>query len=181
MEISDLLRLDEADVNNDGGFKTTASIIYADDIANWPGLVPVPAGEEDLVSLDPAGGDITAKVGKRWSKFTVQIEKMGGDFSSEGSVGSLNTVSAPVITFDNLTKKQVGWLKNLKNKPIVVMVKDLANQQIIFGEPDLAAYFQSYSGSWGTAAGDDKQLTFTLRAIGEPFYYEGNISYEVVV
>lgn len=176
MDISDVLR---NDANNDGGFQTILSIIPASDIDVFPGLKAAPATDLDLVTMEV--GEITAKVGKRWTKIETNIEKIGNKLSSEGSVGSLNLVNSPTITLDNLTDKEYAFLVGVLNKPVVIGMKDLLGKQPVYGTPELPAYITEASGDSGTAVSDDKSLTITVRSISPAAFYAGGFSYVAVV
>lgn len=167
--------------NNDGGHAIVASLItLADfDATSYPGLVAAPATNADLVTLE--AGDMTAIVGKKWTKLQAMIEKIGASLSSEGSAGSKNLVSMPKIRLENLTAEELGFVKSLKSVPLLIVLKDLAGTQWLYGTPDLPCYLEEVNGDWGTAAADDKFIEFTLRHIAEPHVYPGSISYAVVV
>ena len=175
-----LFDITQSTANNDGGHAIVASIIpLADlDTSSFPAIAGSSTNAE-FVTL--AAGDITAVVGKKWIKLQAQIEKIGAAVSSEGSTGSKTLVSMPKLRFENLTASELGFVKNLKSIPCLVVLKDLSGVQWIYGTPDLPAYVEEISGDFGTAVADDKFIEVTLRHIAEPLVYPGNISYAVVV
>lgn len=170
----------QSTANNDGGHSIVASIIPLADfsVSSWPGLAGT-ATNAEFVTLDT--GDMVAVSGKKWIKLQAQIEKIGASISSEGSTGSKNIVSMPKIRLENLTASELGFVKNLKSIPCLIVLKDLAGVQWCYGTPDLPAYVEEITGEFGVAAGDDKFIEVTLRHIAEPLVYPGAISYVAVV
>lgn len=171
----------QSNKNNDGGHSIVASFLSLEDLdaTSWPGLIASPTTNGEAVTLDT--GDIVAKSTKKWIKVSTEIEMNGAALSSEGSPGSLSLVGAPVIKFNNLTEEELGFVKNIKNKQGLWVLKDMAGTQWCYGTPDLPAKLQEMAGDMGRAIADDKFLEFTIRSVQEPAVYPGAISYAAVV
>ena len=171
----------QSTTNNVGGHKITVAIIDADkvDPTSWPALAGNSSYEEEATF---ATGDITAKVGEKWSKIECETEMIGSTLSSEGSPGSPNMVAAPKIRFNNFGAAEMGILKHFQGgKQVIMALTTLNGGTWIYGSPELPCKTSELSGDFGAAAGDDKFAEMTFRCIDVPTLYDGTISYETVV
>jgi hypothetical protein len=171
----------QSTANNDGGHSIIASFLPLTDldVSSWPALTAAPTTNALTLTLE--AGDIDAVSGKKWVKISTQTEMIGADIGSEGSVGSISMVGSPKVRFNNCTGEELGFINSKKNVPGLMVLKDRAGVQWLYGSPDFPCYLSEASGSFGTNNADDKFAEFTLRSIDLPKIYTGAISYIVVV
>lgn len=111
-----------------------------------------------------------------WRSFPNTIEKGAYSFRFEGPKGSKTLVEEYQFQIDGLDAAQLEFVGWLKNGAYSFLAPDNAGTTHVLGRPDSPAFVETAEGNTGSAPGDERMITVTVRAISPNFMvYEGAI------
>lgn len=172
IEIEDLLKTSGQD--NDGGLGVFCYYARHKDIKTWPAVVAAPATYKERVTAD---GDFVFETGACFKRFQNTLEKSSLESQGVGERDSRSAENLYNIQHPGNKESVIGWLEEMKNEDLVVVVVDVAsNTKRILGSEHLPASFESFNVTSGMAVADEKRVIATIKSIGRiaPFY-EGDL------
>ena len=152
-----------------------APVIYAiekDDIATWPAMTATPTTNAQKSTR--SGSTFTCKTGKKFEK--IELTANTGELEIKTSGGPRQ--NSPMSTFKckraGLSAAAIGWLKQNKNKELVLVVPDRNGLQVILGDEVQGAFLTEGSSKTGVKSGDERGLDFNFTYEGfEPTVWAG--------
>lgn len=142
--------------------------------------IPMPKniGDEgyDFESAVTVEEDLEFVAGKGFGKITVQSDTGEVRLELPGNKGNKKTKSVFEFTVAGNNKKTLGFLRTMKNIPMLFVVTERDGQKRQIGDKYNPAYMMEVAGTTGKTGEDDKAVTFTIEAYGVPIVYEGVIT-----
>lgn len=122
---------------------------------------------------------ITFLAGKGFGQITVQSDSGEVMVELVGNKGNKKTKSAFAFYVPGNSKKLLGFLRALKNVPMLYLVTERDGQKRLIGDKFNPAYMSEAKGTTGKGGEDDKGIQFTIESFCIPIVYESTIQLPV--
>lgn len=162
--------------SNAAGVKQIGYTCPVEEFAGWPAYSSGTAAGDTVRVTAPF--DFTgAPSGKGfWRSFPNTIEKGSYKFTLEGPKASKTILEEYTFQIDGLDAAQLEFVNYLKNGAYVFLAPDNAGTTHVIGRNDSPAFVETSEGNTGSAPGDERMITVTVRGISDKFMvYEGAI------
>lgn len=130
----------------------------------------------DYESAVTVATDITFAAGKGFGKISLQSDTGEVLLALVGNKGNKKTKSSFNFYVPSNSKKLLGFVRTMKNVPMLFAVTERDGQKRLIGDKFNPAYLSEVAGTTGKGGEDDKGFQFTIEAYGVPIVYEGVIT-----
>jgi len=111
--------------------------------------------------------------GKGFANLKVQPDTGEVKLDLVGNKGNKKTKSSFDFFVPGNDKKKLGFVRTLKNTPLLISVPERDGQNRFIGDKYNPAYITEAAATTGKTGEDDKGIHFTIEAYGVPIVYEG--------
>ncbi|PZO33195.1 MAG: hypothetical protein DCE86_05410 [Flavobacteriaceae bacterium] len=124
--------------------------------------------------------DIVFQAGKGFGAITIQSDMGEVKVDLVGNKGNKKTKSSFEFYVPGNSKKLLGFLRTVKNIPMVFCVTERDGQKRLIGDKFNPAYLTEVAGTTGKGGEDDKGFQFTIESYCIPIVYSGALQLPVV-
>jgi hypothetical protein len=118
---------------------------------------------------------IVFAAGKGFGSITVQSDSGEVTVDLVGNKGNKKTKSSFSFYVPGNSKKLLGFLRTLKNVPMLYCVSERDGQKRLIGDKFNPAYMSEAKGTTGKGGEDDKGIQFTIESFCIPIVYESTL------
>lgn len=120
--------------------------------------------------------DITFPATKGFSKVVIQSDTGEVKLDLVGNKGNKKPKQTFGFYVPGNSKKLLGFIRTMKNIPMIWLVPERDGQKRQIGDKFNAAYLSEVAGTTGKGGEDDKGVQFTIESYSIPIVYEGVIT-----
>ncbi len=158
------------------GVKGKGYMAPAGEFASWPAYLSTTTPGDTVKLTGNFSFVATSDIGY-FREFPCLIEKGSYTVTAVGGVGSKTFEEKFTYVIPGVDAAQLEHIKDLINIPGVWLCIDKNNVTHVLGSKDDPAYVESVEGTTGAAAGDERIITITIRAISaRPTVYTGTVN-----
>jgi hypothetical protein len=118
---------------------------------------------------------IVFEAGKGFAEIMVQADMGEVKTSVVGNKGNKKHKQSFDFYVPGNSKKLLGFLRTMKNRPMVFCVPERDGQKRLIGDKFNPAYMSEVEGTTGKGGEDNKGVQFTIESYGLPIVYEGTL------
>lgn len=167
--LEDLIQ--ETSVDNSPGTISTIFLAEKADIESFPAMTSSPTTN---AQKSTRSGSFTMKASKTFNKVEITAGTGELEIKVSGSARQLAPVSTLKLKRAGLSASAIGWIKQNKNKELVIVVQDRNGLQTILGDEQEGSFLTDATPKTGAKAGDERGVEFTFTYSGfEPTVWAG--------
>lgn len=120
--------------------------------------------------------DIAFPVGKGFGKLVVMTDSGEVMYEAVGNKGNKKNKTSFAFAIPGNAKKTLGFLRTVKNIPMIFCVTERDGQKRLIGDKFNPAYLSEGKSTTGKGGEDDKLVNFTIEAYSIPIVYSGALT-----
>lgn len=159
------LLIDEGGPRKEGGLQVKAKAAFWSDVATFPAQ---PASPATFGAAAASTGNFAMKTDKYFKEWESDLEWSGLDVKSQGEMNHLSAQSTYDFEVAGWPADIMGFLQANANRPLVILVKDIAGVTYQLGDQMLPAKITEFALNGGKKTSEKKSISFKV-------YYPGRI------
>jgi hypothetical protein len=170
---SENLLIDENEYRKEGGLAVKAKWAFYSDIETFPAEDTAATA---FAAAATATGTFAMAAGKTFKTLEADLEWHGMDTKSQGEMNAISAMSEYNFEVAGHPKHIVGFLNRNVNRPLCLVLTDIAGNRRILGDALLPCKITEFALNGGKKTGDKKSTSFKVYYPGRiPLFFTGTV------